>query len=496
MRPLHFHQGKNFIAFASMPSGLHALAEVPRDFDADFMAESLALLPHDDSRTYFANIDRVKPAHFAAVTDQAIVQRRYWSPPSGQVRSRPAGEYEEELRGLLDQAVRAQLRGAGDAIGTHLSSGLDSSIVTTSAALQMAPRKVIAFTAVPRPGFNGPTPSGVVADEGPLAKVTSDLYANIEHVLVETSGKSALSALDREHSYQQQPIANLENAIWGREIYRLAAQRGLKTLLIGSAGNLSISYSGLESLAWLVKRGRLVPALATSMALGRRGMPWHSVGAQLIGPFLPRRLWEFALKLHGRVTQLDDYSLVDPELVPSLERRAKALGFDLSYRPSSDPLRHRFEALVRTDGGNYFKGILGEWGINVLDPTADKRLIEYCLTIPPTEFVRGGRGRSLARRAFGNRLPGSVKDSTLRGYQSADWCETLESDLDELRREAAAIDRCRPAGRVLDVSRLEQLIASWPKERWDRDDVIMRYRHGVLRGIAAGHFMRKVSGTN
>jgi hypothetical protein len=46
------------------------------------------------------------------------------------------------------------------------------------------------------------------------------------------------------------------------------------------------------------------------------------------------------------------------------------------------------------------------------------------------------------------------------------------------------------------VSRLEQLIASWPKERWDRDDVIMRYRHGVLRGIAAGHFMRKVSGTN
>jgi asparagine synthase (glutamine-hydrolysing) len=84
----------------------------------------------------------------------------------------------------------------------------------------------------------------------------------------------------------------------------------------------------------------------------------------------------------------------------------------------------------------------------------------------------------------------------LRGYQSADWCETLESDLDELRREAAAIDRCRPAGRVLDVSRLEQLIASWPKERWDRDDVIMRYRHGVLRGIAAGHFMRKVSGTN
>ena len=40
-RPLHYYRGKDFFAFASMPKGLHALAEIPYAPDEERIAEYL-----------------------------------------------------------------------------------------------------------------------------------------------------------------------------------------------------------------------------------------------------------------------------------------------------------------------------------------------------------------------------------------------------------------------------------------------------------------------
>ncbi len=53
MRPLHYHRGEKFFAFASMPKGLHALPEIPRRPDEERVTEYLALLPEAGSRSFF-----------------------------------------------------------------------------------------------------------------------------------------------------------------------------------------------------------------------------------------------------------------------------------------------------------------------------------------------------------------------------------------------------------------------------------------------------------
>jgi hypothetical protein len=35
-----------------------------------------------------------------------------------------------------------------------------------------------------------------------------------------------------------------------------------------------------------------------------------------------------------------------------------------------------------------------------------------------------------------------------------------------------------------------------PVGDWARNDVVVRYRYGLLRAISVGHFMRKVAGVN
>ena len=43
---------------------------------------------------------------------------------------------------------------------------------------------------------------------------------------------------------------------------------------------------------------------------------------------------------------------------------------------------------------------------------------------------------------------------------------------------------------------MHALVENWPTSGWERNDIIRRYRLALLRGISAGHFLRKASGAN
>jgi asparagine synthase (glutamine-hydrolysing) len=494
-RPLYLHRSRGFVAFATMPSGLHALEDIPKEVDFDFVAEQVALLPQTGSATCFKHLDRIEPAHLVHVDAAGINSQRYWTPQPPAGRRRSPAEYEEELRAVFGEAVRSQLRGAGPIIGTHLSGGLDSATVTATAALERPESRVAAFTAVPRRGFDGPVPPGRVANEGEQAAALVRRFPNVDHVLVE-SGGSPLDGLDREHFFQQQPIGNLCNAVWGRRINKAAHERGAKVLLTGDCGNMTISYAGLEWLSELFQRGRLFAAAGLATALARNGMPVHSVGAQMIGPLLPQRLWSSILKLSGRSDYITDATGLSSETLDRVIEKAQQRAVDLTFRPFSDPFDLRVHVLTAGDGGNWVKGVLAEWGLSLRSPTADKRVIELCLSIPPREYIRDGVPRSLARRAFADRLPPEILLENRRGYQSADWFEGISENLAEMRSEVAAIKRNGAAADVLDFAWLEESMATFPTTNWETDPVTSRYRHGFLRAISAGHFMRKVAGTN
>lgn len=494
-RPLCFHEGPDFFAFATMPSGLHALPAIPREFDPEAMAEELALLS-PGSRTHFRGIQRVLPGQLMRVTRNRRTAERYWQLPRSSTGRRTAADYEEGLRAVVDTAVKEQLRGTQAAVGAQLSAGLDSSIVTTSAARLFDPGKIVAFTAVPREGFNGPVPDATIADESQLAAETARLYPNIEHVIVDRTAETLIDVLDRQFAYMQQPTAGPCNSLWAREISRAAKARRLNVLLVGFTGNLTVTYSGREAWSSLLTQGRLFKLFSIGARMNAKGVPLRTLTAQLLGPVLPRPLWAAACRLYGRPTDLSGYTAINPTLRKAVEAKARAQGADLLYQPSRNPTDFRLAALFDGDNGNYFKGMLGEFGLSFRDPLSDRRVVEYCLGVPAEEFLRGGTERGLARRAFAGRLPAAVADMHVRGYQGADWYEHVARDMPLLRGELEVIGHCSEASQALDTDWIAQSIESWPDRDWARRDTILQYRYGLLRGISAGHFMRKVAGTN
>jgi asparagine synthase (glutamine-hydrolysing) len=118
------------------------------------------------------------------------------------------------------------------------------------------------------------------------------------------------------------------------------------------------------------------------------------------------------------------------------------------------------------------------------------------LSVPTEEYLSKGVIRSLAKRAFADRLPQAVLNEQRKGYQAVDWHEGLTAARADISAEIERLAACAPAARTLDIGRMKALVKDWPSSGWERDDVMEPYRLALVRGIAAGHFLRKASGAN
>lgn len=263
-------------------------------------------------------------------------------------------------------------------------------------------------------------------------------------------------------------------------------------------GNAGFSYDGMQRVPELLAHGRLPRLAIEAGKLLRRGMRVGTIGAAAVGPFLPRAMWQAIGRLRGRAHGLTGYSMIGEAAAndPELARMAAASGVDFSYRPRRHARETQLWLLGRGDPGNYYKGTLGGWGIDVRDPTADRRLIEFCLSVPVEQYLANGFSRALARNALSDRLPAAVTNETRKGYQGADWFEGLTAGRAELADEIERMARDPSTAMLLDIPRMRRLHVEWPDGLWEREETVDTYRLALLRGVSMGHFMRKAAGTN
>lgn len=499
IRPLHYHRAERFFAFASMPKGLHALPEVPYGPDEIRGAEFLALLPEYGERSFFEGISRVAPGESVAVSPDGLARSRHWQPRRAMLRL-PRREYVEGLRAELDRAVAVRMRGQRGLVAAHLSAGLDSTGVAATAA-RLAARdggRVLALTATPREGYEAPAPGHGIGDESALAAATAAFHPAIDHVVLRGDRRPALDDLDRDFFLFERPLGNACTWHGLNAVTAEAGRRGARILLSGMMGNLTMSYGGVEHLAELVARGRFIRLAGALKALVDNGwMSWRQALAAAFGAWTPAPLWR-TLKRAGTGLDVDiaNYTLLRREKIRALDLpgRARAQGLDLHYRPWRDGFASRLWTLGRVDWGNYTKGGIAGWGVDVRVPPLDRRLVEYCLAVPAEAWFSDGNPRGLFREALSDRVPREVLEERRLGVQGIDWHESIGPGRFALEVERLAA--VPAAAEALDLDRARRLIAAWPEEGWHRHEVNSRYRIALLRGIVSGHFKRLATRSN
>ncbi|HEY0113082.1 MAG TPA: asparagine synthase-related protein [Allosphingosinicella sp.] len=489
-RPLFWHRGEGFVAFSSMPCGIHASGMVERRPAETSLIRHLAGLPRIGPESFFEGIERVEPGHFVTVTADRTTRRRYWRPQRRELRLKRFDGYVEAFRSELDSAVAKRLRGAGDLVAAHLSGGWDSNAVAATAARLTAATggRVLAFTHAPRGGAGPATPRNRFADESGLAAETARLYPNMDHVIMGSPGRSPLANLDLYAALFERPVFNLCNHVWLSQIRMAASAAGARVLLTGEIGNWTISAAPNTLLADFLREGHWLAWSREARAMLRDGRArLRGVAASSFGPWIPDFLWSRLERFSSGV----DGSIADP-LHPRLrewveaERESAPAGFT---KRSSTYFEQAEAAIMEMDWGEYRKGILGCWGIDKRDPTADPQLIDFCLSLPLDMLLKDGTRRPLARAALADRVAPEVLAERRKGYQSADWHEGLTADVAGVSRLVEALAANEMASRLIDVERLRALVCNWPDSGWEHPRIMGAYRLALLKGLTVGHFI-------
>ncbi len=487
-RPLVYAAGTNYFAFASMPKGLHRLSFVGAEVDEDYVARYLMLANIPIESVIFRNMQSLAPGCALSIRREKKKLWRYWQTDSlPDMHLGSPEEYVDCLRERFDRAVRVRLRTRGS-VGAHLSGGLDSGAVAATAArlLGAEGRELTCFTAVPRPDFESPTSTTHFDNEGPAAAEVAALYPNIRHVLVESSATSFLDILDHNNNLYDHPCFGPSNEVWSNAIMSQARENGITLLLNGNCGNSTLSYEGIPALSNWFRSGewgklaRIAWQIRSARSASVRLMVRHAVWPSL--PFWLRRVTD----PHMRAFSLD-YTPLHPEIVERLGLQRAA--FHDLYRTLPDGRATLRNLLKYGDMSETSIAPQGGWQLDCRDPTYDRRVVEFCLTVPLEEFLRGGQLRSLARRSMVGRLASSTVTRTKRGRQSADWYLNLAAVRGRMAVEVERLRRSPLASRMLDLKRMSSLIENWPGNGFERDDVAGSHHIALTRGLSMGRFL-------
>lgn len=486
-RPLFWWQGGSRVAVASMPAGLHA-AGAPQVADPLAAARLLAALPGRD-RGFFADMHRVEPGCLVRFTPDGRAQARsHWRPSLGELRLPRFRDYVDAYREKLDRAVATRMWRTAGPVAAQLSGGWDSGAVAGTAAMLLAGTRepLIAYTHVPRRGADASSTANRFADEGPLASAVAAMHPAMTHRLIEGGGASPLADLDRCPDLFGRPLVNLCNHIWLNAIRHDAHASGVRVLLTGEIGNYTISSAPATLLADLVRRGRWRDWTRESVAAIRQGRARiRGVLATSFGPWTPPTLMR-RLERFSAAGPVESYSLLRSEWRTRLTADDVEADRDMQ---SADYARSTLARIRTLDVADLRKGVLARWGVEERDPTADRGVVEFMLSLPPEMFLHKGVRRPLARAALADRLPEAVLAEKRKGYQGADWHEGLTADLPNIRALAHRIAAHPVASDVIDVGKMHALLNNWPTGGWSDPVIMARYRIALIRALSVGHFI-------
>ncbi len=323
-----------------------------------------------------------------------------------------------------------------------------------------------AFTAVPRSDPKGYTSAYRFGDETELAQATACQAGNIEHTLITSEGITPLAGIERMLWVHDEPGYAAANQYWLAALLEAARQAQLGVLLTGQMGNATISWTGSgENLFPLLLQGN-VPGFRSAFQAARNGAglgSLHALRRFVLKPLLLPSLHRIGSIWQSRPAAWQEYSALRPDFARKLN--LDGLMRQAGYIPglgSLDPLQQRLDTIQPG------QSILGAawlekgaaYGLEVRDPTQDRRVIELCLAIPENQYQRGGVERWLIRRAMRGYLPDAVRLNTRRGLQAADLGQRALESHAEIQAALERLKQHELARQMLDLPRMEGVLAS------------------------------------
>lgn len=433
VKQLYYYCSDGVMVFATEIKALLCLSEVPRRLNETKVADYLLTCLEDREITFYQGIYRLPPAHSLTVSRERVRSQQYWSfDPEKNIILGSDGEYAEAFGELFTEAVRCRMRSAFP-VGTLLSGGLDSSSITCVA------RNLLDRQRQPNlPTFSAIFATVTQCDERPYINAVVE-QGGIEPHFIPGDRIGPLTDWDRTVWHQDEAYY-APNLFLHQELYRVAQQQNVRVLLDGFDGDTTVSH-GIAYLAELTRSGNWLYLIPEVMGLARnferspRQMFWRHGLEPIVHPKLRR----FGNKLIARNQSLPKPSLLlqaDFARRIQLKQRLEHLQQGRSQLPKSSREAHYrlLTAGVMPFALEAADKASAAFEVEPRYPFFDKRLMEFCLALPPEQKIYRGWTRVIMRRAMEGVLPSKIQRRGGKSNLGANFSHGLRLGQEKLDR--------------------------------------------------------------
>lgn len=425
----------------------------------DFLAMDHLYMICETENTPIENVKRVAPAGFVTFTSTDTKVANYWNPNNAKEKVyKTDEEYKKEFLEIFSDAVKCVLRSDKET-SILLSGGLDSTAVVSIAAPYLKERgeNIHSYTSVPEKGLKGNNGGYNINDETEYVKSTAKHFGNIKTNFVDMKGMNPWDYRVDELNAIEMPYKSVQNLLWICESMKQAYSKGSRIMLNGSFGNTTISFTDFTLyMNDLFNRGKYLTVLREL----KKFQPLFGYSRKyaiksIIKDNVKTSKTEEEGNIFGnsfvRKSAIDKYGSYQrlSSMYQSIINSTKSMK---AYKKAMID----FKAL-RQIGETATKHSLAT-GVLLRDPTRDKRVIDYCVSLPISQFVKNGEDRRLVNVYMKDIIPPKVITSEQKGKQSADLKERCVRESERIIKEWLLIYRNHKDNEYVDCDKaIEQL---------------------------------------
>ena len=472
-RCLYYYKNKNILMFSTvyMPivNQFKLFDNLNDRWITDFLAMNSVQHNTDARECIYEDIYQVEPAHYIEISCDNIFNVLYWDTKNIKIdNNKTEEEYVKGFMEVFQEAVECRLRSNKD-IAIMVSGGLDSASVAAIASnkLKKQHKKLKAYTSIPSKAYT--IKDGYyIENESKEVEELVELCGNIDLTLCDCEGEDSYKLIDELIDIMEGPYKIIENSYWLNYITKTASEDNCKIILTGQCGNSTISYGDfLVNIKTLLDDRKYIKA-------------WHEIdrGCKL-HDFSRKQLIKKIYKYMNNIKNNSDcfkYSCVKEELIDKYEVKDRFKELEVmpeNFKP------HRYEEVIQLAnnplGFSHLAQIDTKWtlayGVIKRDPTRDKRVIEYLMTLPNDMYVKDGVERYLIRKSMKGMIPDSIRlNISRRGLQAADYFQRISPYIGEIKDEIIEAINNPKIQKYIDIDKVKANL-----DKLDNDEEIEDY---------------------
>lgn len=407
IKPFYYTvQGSTFYFASEIKALLPFMDEAATDLEGfkDYLAFQFCLA----GKTLFKNVSELLPGHTLTIKNGQISKRRYWEVYYTLDLDHTDSYFEHKLQELLEDSVAMHLR-ADVPLGSFLSGGLDSSIVSTLAHKHSS-RNLI--------GFTGKFANGPEYDESAYAKDVAD-HCGFELKTLDITADDFLNNISKVIYHMDYPVAG-PGSLPQFMVSKMAS--GHRKVTLGGQGGDEI-FGGYTRYLIAYFEQCIKGAIDGTLHNGNFIVTYESIIPNLTSlqnytPLL-REFWSKGL-----------FESMDQRYF-SLINRAPKLGDEIhwdrlgAYKPfetfksifHGNNVGHQsyFDLMTHFDFKTLLPALLQvedrvsmAHGLESRVPLLDHPLVEFAATIPANVKFKNGNMKHVFKNSFAHTLPRSV----------------------------------------------------------------------------------------